>query len=237
MVLALADTARRYGIEPALFHDFMSAMSADLTVTDYADYAALRGYMHGSAAVIGLQMLPVLGTVVPREEAAPYAAELGVAFQLSNFLRDVGEDLDRGRVYLPADLLAGHGVDRGTAAVEPGHRPARAADHVRAARVRGADPRCLPSGAARPRHAGAGVAPLYPDRVPAVPRHSRRGRPGRPPCCTAARWSQRRRRAAVAADGLARAVAARLRGRAFPGAVSAARSGTRHVPARREGVM
>ncbi|MET8773106.1 phytoene/squalene synthase family protein, partial [Streptomyces sp. NPDC004658] len=112
VVLALADTAHRYGIEHALFHDFMSAMSADLTVTDYATYADLRGYMHGSAAVIGLQMLPVLGTVVPREEAAPYAAALGVAFQLSNFLRDVGEDLDRGRVYLPADLLAGHGVDR-----------------------------------------------------------------------------------------------------------------------------
>ena len=68
--------------------------------------------MHGSAAVIGLQMLPVLGTVVPREEAAPHAAALGVAFQLTNFLRDVGEDLDRGRVYLPEDLLAAHGVDR-----------------------------------------------------------------------------------------------------------------------------
>ncbi|MYW20612.1 squalene/phytoene synthase family protein, partial [Streptomyces sp. SID2955] len=112
VVLALADTARRYGIDHALFGDFMTAMRADLTVTGYATYADLRGYMHGSAAVIGLQMLPVLGTVVPREEAAPYAAALGVAFQLSNFLRDVGEDLDRGRVYLPADLLAAHGVDR-----------------------------------------------------------------------------------------------------------------------------
>ncbi|KKY40011.1 phytoene synthase, partial [Vibrio parahaemolyticus] len=72
----------------------------------------LRGYTHGSAEVIGLQMLPVLGTVVPREVAAPHAAAHGVAFQLTNFLRDVGEDLDRGRVYLPADLLAAHGVDR-----------------------------------------------------------------------------------------------------------------------------
>ncbi|MFE0389643.1 phytoene/squalene synthase family protein [Streptomyces bungoensis] len=112
VVMALADTARRYGIEHAHFRDFMAAMRADLTVTDYPTYADLRGYMHGSAAVIGLQMLPVLGTVVPREEAAPHAAALGVAFQLSNFLRDVGEDLDRGRVYVPADLLAGHGVDR-----------------------------------------------------------------------------------------------------------------------------
>ncbi|MFH9728416.1 phytoene/squalene synthase family protein [Streptomyces sp. NPDC017254] len=112
VVLALADTARRHAIEHSHFQDFMTAMRSDLEVTDYATYADLRAYMHGSAAVIGLQMLPVLGTVVPREEAEPHAAALGVAFQLTNFLRDVGEDLDRGRVYLPADLLAGHGVDR-----------------------------------------------------------------------------------------------------------------------------
>lgn len=112
VVLALADTARRYAIEHGHFRDFMAAMRSDLEVTDYATYADLRAYMHGSAAVIGLQMLPVLGTVVPREEAEPHAAALGVAFQLTNFLRDVGEDLDRGRVYLPADLLTGHGVDR-----------------------------------------------------------------------------------------------------------------------------
>ncbi|CAM5508193.1 phytoene/squalene synthase family protein [Streptomyces hirsutus] len=89
-----------------------ASMRSDLHVTDYPTYADLRTYMHGSAAVIGLQMLPVLGTVTSREEAAPHAADLGVAFQLTNFLRDVGEDLDRGRVYLPADLLAAHGVDR-----------------------------------------------------------------------------------------------------------------------------
>lgn len=112
VVAAVADTARRYRIPHAHFRDFMTAMRSDLMVTDYPTYADLRAYMHGSAAVIGLQMLPVLGTVVPQHEAAPYAAALGVAFQLSNFLRDVGEDLDRGRVYLPADLLAAHGVDR-----------------------------------------------------------------------------------------------------------------------------
>ncbi|MFC8359037.1 phytoene/squalene synthase family protein [Streptomyces griseorubiginosus] len=112
VVRALADTARRYDIDHRHFTDFMAAMRADLDVTDYATYADLRTYTYGSAEVIGLQMLPVLGTVVPREEAAPHAAALGVAFQLTNFLRDVGEDLDRGRVYLPADLLAAHGVDR-----------------------------------------------------------------------------------------------------------------------------
>ncbi|MFE0191545.1 phytoene/squalene synthase family protein [Streptomyces sp. NPDC059008] len=112
VVRAVADTAARYAIEPRLFADFLASMRDDLSVTDYPTYADLRAYMHGSAAVIGLQMLPVLGTVVPRETAAPHAAALGVAFQLTNFLRDVGEDLDRGRVYLPADLLAAHGADR-----------------------------------------------------------------------------------------------------------------------------
>ncbi|WP_371667292.1 phytoene/squalene synthase family protein [Streptomyces sp. NBC_00289] len=112
VVLALADTARRYGIDHRHFIDFMASMRSDLEVTDYPTYDDLRTYMHGSAAVIGLQMLPVLGTVAPREEAAPHAAALGVAFQLTNFLRDVGEDLDRGRVYLPADLLKAHDVDR-----------------------------------------------------------------------------------------------------------------------------
>ena len=90
-------------------------MRMDLTVTGYATFADLAEYTHGSAGVIGLQMLPVLGTVGPREEAAPYAAALGEAFQLTNFLRDVGEDLDRGRLYLPADELAAFGVDRATA--------------------------------------------------------------------------------------------------------------------------
>ncbi|MFD7631032.1 phytoene/squalene synthase family protein [Streptomyces sp. NPDC059851] len=112
VVRALADTARCHAIDPRLFTDFLTSMRSDLTVTSYASYEALRGYMHGSAAVIGLQMLPVLGTVTPPEEAAPHAAELGVAFQLTNFLRDVGEDLDRGRIYLPQDLLDAHGVQR-----------------------------------------------------------------------------------------------------------------------------
>ncbi|MDH2388408.1 phytoene/squalene synthase family protein [Streptomyces sp. HNM0663] len=112
VVRALADTARRHAVDHRHFADFLASMRSDLTVTSYATQADLRRYMHGSAAVIGLQMLPVLGTVTPRQEAAPHAAELGVAFQLTNFLRDVGEDLDLGRVYLPQDLLHAHGVHR-----------------------------------------------------------------------------------------------------------------------------
>jgi 15-cis-phytoene synthase len=81
-------------------------------VAGYRTFDELARYVYGSAAVIGLQVLPVLGTVVARERAEPHAAVLGVAFQITNFLRDVGEDLDRGRVYLPADELASFGVDR-----------------------------------------------------------------------------------------------------------------------------
>ncbi|MEU2021518.1 phytoene/squalene synthase family protein [Streptomyces sp. NPDC016469] len=133
VVRAVADTAARYGIGHGLFADFLSSIRADLTVTHYPTYADLQTYVHGSAAVIGLQMLPVLGTVVPREDAEPHAAALGVAFQLTNFVRDVGEDLDRGRVYLPGDLLSSHGVDR--ALLEWSRRTGRTDARIRAALV------------------------------------------------------------------------------------------------------
>ena len=112
--LALVHTWRRYDIGVEHLVDFLAAMTSDLDVDSYADMAALDRYMWGSASVIGLQVLPVLGTApgVTREEAAPHAIALGEAFQLTNFLRDVAEDVDRGRVYLPADVMAAHGVSR-----------------------------------------------------------------------------------------------------------------------------
>lgn len=109
---AVAHTVHRYAMDRALFDAFLASMRMDTEITEYADRAALDRYMYGSAAVIGLQLLPVLGSVGPLADAASSAAALGVAFQLTNFLRDVGEDLDRGRVYLPADQLSSFGVDR-----------------------------------------------------------------------------------------------------------------------------
>lgn len=120
VLMALVDTVRRYDIEETLFTKFLASMRMDLTITEYATFADLAEYVHGSASVIGLQMLPVLGTVGPRAEAAPYAAALGEAFQLTNFLRDIGEDLDRGRLYLPTEELAAFGVDRSM--IEHAHR-------------------------------------------------------------------------------------------------------------------
>ncbi|MDX3852381.1 phytoene/squalene synthase family protein [Streptomyces sp. AK02-01A] len=211
VVRALAHTAAVYAIDHRHFADFMTAMRSDLEVTDYPTYEDLRRYMHGSAAVIGLQMLPVLGTVSPREEAAPHAAALGVAFQLTNFLRDVGEDLDRGRVYLPADLIAAHGVDR---------------ELLRWSRATGArDPRIV----AALRAAADLTRGVYREALPGVAILDPLSRP----CVRTAfvlyggilraveddgysvlhrrAVVRRRRRAAVALDGLARVAAARIR--------------------------
>lgn len=108
--VAVIDTVQRWGIPREHFEAFLHSMAMDLTVTQYATYDDLYEYVYGSAAVIGLQMVPILGPL--DDEAYPRAKDLGVAFQLANFIRDVGEDLQRGRVYLPLDELAEHGVSR-----------------------------------------------------------------------------------------------------------------------------
>jgi phytoene synthase len=90
-------------------------MRMDLTVSSYPTYADLERYMWGSAAVIGLQLLPILGRAgdgVRWDVLEAHAIKLGLAFQLTNFVRDVAEDLRRGRVYLPEESLRRFGVDR-----------------------------------------------------------------------------------------------------------------------------
>jgi phytoene synthase len=113
VLLAVHDTIARYAIPLQHFDDFLVSMRMDLTTADYATWEDLEDYTHGSAAVIGLQMLRVLETEPGMDQvAAPYARDLGTAFQLTNFIRDVGEDLQRDRVYLPKDELATFGVTR-----------------------------------------------------------------------------------------------------------------------------
>jgi phytoene synthase len=221
LLAAVVDTAGRYRIPPPLFADFFTSMRMDLTVCGYPDRAALDTYVHGSAEVIGLQVLPVLGTVVPREAAAPYAAALGKAFQLTNFLRDVSEDLGRGRVYLPADELAAFGADRALLewcrarrVTDPRVRAALADQHARTREVYA--------------FARAGIAMLEPASRPCVATaytlysrildeiegsgfavFARRARVGR------------LRRVAVAGPALARALWARRPGVPGPAAVTA----------------
>jgi phytoene synthase len=112
---AVLDTVRRWQIPSSYFADFFESMRMDLTVASYETYADLEKYMWGSAAVIGLEMLPVLGRADETtrwDVLEAHAIDLGTAFQLTNFIRDIAEDLRRGRVYLPQESLDLFGVDR-----------------------------------------------------------------------------------------------------------------------------
>ena len=136
VVRALADTIGQYRIPTEYFDAFIRSMRMDVPGTPefrprYGTMEELREYMYGSAAVIGLELLPILDVDDPA--APPAAAALGEAFQLTNFIRDVGEDLERGRLYIPLELWSAFGVDidllqecRRTGAMDPRVRRALA---------------------------------------------------------------------------------------------------------------
>lgn len=118
VVSAVAQTYLDWGINTKLCADFVESMLMDVPgasghIAHFETWEQLDSYMWGSAAVIGLQMLPIIGVRkgLQPEEAEGYAAELGRAFQVTNFLRDIKEDLDRGRIYLPTEQWAAFGVD------------------------------------------------------------------------------------------------------------------------------
>ena len=106
---AVVHTVRAFDIDPDCFRRFLRSMTMDLTVERYETWDDLLVYMDGSAAVIGEMMLPILEPLRP--EALGHARDLGNAFQLTNFLRDIAEDLDRGRQYIPQEDLRRFGVD------------------------------------------------------------------------------------------------------------------------------
>jgi phytoene synthase len=107
---AVVHTVRAFDIDPEGFRRFLRSMTMDLTVESYATWDDLLVYMDGSAAVIGELMLPILEPV-DYDAALPHARDLGNAFQLTNFLRDIDEDLDRGRQYVPLEDSERFGVD------------------------------------------------------------------------------------------------------------------------------
>jgi phytoene/squalene synthetase len=121
LLAAFAHTVAHLGIDTEPVERFLNSMTMDLDVTTYATWDDLLGYMDGSAAVVGEMMLPVLE---PTDVAAAFepARDLGLAFQLTNFLRDVGEDLDRGRVYLPQEDLDRFSADPWSRRVTPAWR-------------------------------------------------------------------------------------------------------------------
>jgi 15-cis-phytoene synthase len=106
---AVVHTITLFDLDRSDFATFLRSMEMDLTVATYDSYEDLLDYMEGSAAAIGSMMLPILGA---RDKAAARepARELGRAFQLTNFIRDVLEDLERGRIYLPLKDLAEFGL-------------------------------------------------------------------------------------------------------------------------------
>ena len=117
VMAAIVHTVITCRIPQEYFDRFLGAMAMDLTTTSYETWEDLRTYMEGSAAVIGEMMLPVLEPIGTAARAP--ARSLGLAFQLTNFLRDIDEDLDRGRVYLPQDDLRLFDVDLGRRVLTP----------------------------------------------------------------------------------------------------------------------
>jgi phytoene synthase len=108
VLLAARDTFKRHHIPSEYSESFLDAMIQDTWKKRYASYAELEQYMYGSAAVVGLMMSHVIGF---KKEALVYAEKLGYAMQLTNFLRDIREDLEkRDRIYFPQDELARYGI-------------------------------------------------------------------------------------------------------------------------------
>lgn len=110
VVDAAADTIRTFDISSTCFDRFFASMRQDLVVSSYEHWDDLLGYMDGSAAAIGEMLVPLLDPS-DHDAALEPARSLGLAFQLTNFLRDVGEDLARGRQYLPREDLRRFGVE------------------------------------------------------------------------------------------------------------------------------
>ena len=152
---ALVDTVQRFNIPIEHFEAFLHSMTMDLSVTEYQTYEDLMEYVYGSAAVIGLQMVPILGATDPKAYEA--AQKLGIAFQLANFIRDVSEDLDRGRIYLPLDDLHAAGVSKEMLAAKRLTPEIKQALIFQIERVRGLQ-----------REAAAGIALLDPVSQPCI---------------------------------------------------------------------
>ena len=107
---AFDELRREYGIDDGEIDAFVDAIQSDIDTDRYETYADLESYMRGSAAAVGVMMTAIMEPDDP-ETALPHAVKLGEAFQMTNFLRDVREDIrDRDRIYLPQETLRRHGV-------------------------------------------------------------------------------------------------------------------------------
>jgi phytoene synthase len=104
---AFAELARRHGFQQGWLQAFFESMEMDLNGDAYETIDAVERYIYGSAEVVGLMMCRVLGL---RPEAYPYARKLGAGMQYINFIRDIAEDAELGRIYFPEAELRGYGL-------------------------------------------------------------------------------------------------------------------------------
>jgi phytoene synthase len=107
VLVAWNDTRRNYAIPQALADELLAGVAMDLSIQRYASFDQLWLYCYRVASVVGLMAMQIVGY---REGAAEYAVKLGVALQLTNILRDIGEDARRGRIYLPQEDLRRFGL-------------------------------------------------------------------------------------------------------------------------------
>jgi phytoene synthase len=108
VALAWADTRARHRIPRRYAEQLIEGVSRDLTQNRYENFEELSAYCYGVASTVGLMAMHIIGFA--GRKAVPYALKLGVALQLTNILRDVGEDWRTGRVYLPQQELAEFGL-------------------------------------------------------------------------------------------------------------------------------
>ena len=109
--VALSDTARAYNIPPQYFEAVLDGVESDLSTSRYANFAELRDYCRKVASAVGLICISIFGYEEPSAER--YAEDMGIALQLTNVLRDIKEDAERDRIYIPQDEMAefGYGED------------------------------------------------------------------------------------------------------------------------------
>jgi phytoene synthase len=162
VLVALSDAIRRFAIPRRHLDALIDGVEMDITVDRYADFPALKVYCDRVAGAVGLVSLHIFGF---RDPAAPdHAADLGVALQIVNIMRDVAEDAARGRIYLPADEMAAHGVteaDLVAGRLTPGFRALMARQGARAREYFAAGERLLPLLDRRSRMCVAMLAGLY----------------------------------------------------------------------------
>ncbi|MGV2435667.1 MAG UNVERIFIED_CONTAM: phytoene/squalene synthase family protein [Anaerolineae bacterium] len=109
VALAWADTRMNYNIPSGYTQQLIDGVARDMTQTRYSTFAELADYSYGVASTVGLMAMHIIG--FKNDEAIPYAVRLGVALQLTNILRDVGEDWRNGRLYLPLEELQRFGIE------------------------------------------------------------------------------------------------------------------------------